>query len=309
MIVTVTMNPAIDKTVEIDTLARGCLNRIRRVECDAGGKGNNVSRTIRELRGVSMATGFLGGSSGRIIEKALRDRDIVSDFVWVEGETRTNTKIFEANGELTELNEPGPVITGEKQAELLQKLAGYAGKDTLFILSGSVPGGVDRGIYREIIQLVHRKGSRVLLDADGELFRQALEAGPDMIKPNRAELEEYAQMDYWASEEELLQIAEELAARGVGYAAVSLGKGGALFLLEGFRAKCPALSVQAHSTVGAGDAMVAALAYAWSERLDKRETVRLCMAASAGAVTTVGTKPPSRELVEELKGQVIIEEL
>lgn len=309
MIVTVTMNPAIDKTVEIDALARGSLNRISRVEYDAGGKGINVSRTIRVLGGVSIATGFLGGNNGRIIEKALRDSFIVSDFVWVEGETRTNTKIFEASGELTELNEPGPVITRERMEELLQKLAGYAGGDTLFILSGSIPQGVDPQIYGEIIRLVHKKGSLVLLDADGELFRRALEAGPDMIKPNRTELEEYARMDYWASEEELLETAKKLEAQGVSRAAVSLGKGGALFLLEGFRAKCPSLSVQAHSTVGAGDAMVAALAYAWSERLDGRETVRLCMAASAGAVTTVGTKPPSRALVEELKKQVIIEEL
>ena len=309
MIVTVTMNPAIDKTVEVDTLARGSLNRIKRVEYDAGGKGINVSRTIRELGGVSMATGFLGGNNGRIIEKALRSRDIVSDFVWVEGETRTNTKIFEASGELTELNEPGPVISREKLEELLQKLTGYAGGDTLFILSGSIPRGVDTDIYGEIIRLVHKKGSRVLLDADGELFRRALEAGPDMIKPNRAELEEYAGIDYWASEEELLQIAERLAAQGMSHGAVSLGKGGALFLLGDFRAKCPSLSVQAHSTVGAGDAMVAALAYAWSERLDGRETVRLCMAASAGAVTTIGTKPPAKALIEELKEQVMIEEL
>lgn len=309
MIITVTMNPAIDKTVEIESLKPGGLNRITRVEYDAGGKGINVSKTIHELGGVSIATGFLGGNNGKTIENVLNEKGIRNDFIWVDGETRTNTKVFEKNGEVTELNEPGPKIGEEETAELIKKLEGYAGEDTLFVFSGSIPRGVEKSIYAELTRKLHAKGASILLDADGELFRLAIEAGPDIIKPNRVELEGYAGIDYRASTEELLKITRGLVEKGIKTAAVSMGQSGALFVLPGYEVKCPALTVKAHSTVGAGDAMVAALAYSWDQKLGQEETVRLSIAASAGAVTTIGTKPPARELVEELKEQVIIKQL
>ena len=309
MIVTVTMNPAIDKTVEITKLICGGLNRIQRVEYDAGGKGINVSKTIHELGGESIATGFLGGNNGKTIANVLQGKGIRCDFVWVEGETRTNTKVFEDSGELTELNEPGPVITAENLANLKEKLLEMAGKDTLFVFAGSIPAGVDKGIYAELISLLKKKGAAVLLDADGETFRKAAESGPNIMKPNSAELAEYAGIDYRASEKELTEIAEDFQAKGVESIVISMGAAGALFLLGDYRVKCPALSVKAHSPVGAGDAMVAALAYAWDNKLGNEETVKLCMAVSAGAVTTIGTKPPSKEVVDILLKQVKIEEL
>lgn len=300
MIVTVTMNPAIDKTVDIDRLERGDLNRIKRVEMDAGGKGINVSKTIKELGGDSIATGFVGGNSGKIIKSVLKQCAIMTDFVEVRGETRTNLKVVEKTGEVTELNEPGPKAEKEQLMELIRKLEGYAAPGTLIVLAGSVPEGVPKDIYGVITEAVHKKGARVLLDADGELFAQSLKACPDMLKPNRSELEQYFQMDYRASENELAQLGARLLDRGAAMAAISLGQMGALFLTKESGYKCPGLTVKAHSTVGAGDAMVAAMAYSWNEKLPFEETIRLCMGASAGAVTTIGTKPPQRKLVDEL---------
>ena len=190
--------------------------------------------------------------------------------------------------------------------KLLEKLEEYAGKDTLFVLSGSIPDGVPKDIYARITRRVHEKGSRVLVDADGELFRIALEARPDMIKPNRVELEELFGLAADACDEELWKAARSLQNQGIETIAVSMGKEGAMFFIGEYQAKCPALSVKIHSTVGAGDAMVAALAYAWEQKNGKEEMVRMCMAVSAGAVMTVGTKPPSAELVETLKKQVVI---
>lgn len=307
MIVTVTMNPAIDKTIEIDELHRGGLNRIKKVEYDAGGKGINVSKTIHELGGESTAVGFLGGNAGKTIENVLRSKEIACDFIWVEGETRTNTKVFEEKGGVTELNEPGPVISEEQMEALLQKLEGYAGTDTLIVLSGSVPAGVDKGIYGTITERVHKKGSKVLLDADGELFRKSLASKPDIMKPNREELAEFAGVSEDISAEELIQIAEKFQANGTETVAVSMGKSGAMMFQGDYKVKCPAVPVKAHSTVGAGDAMVAGLAYSWDKGLSQEDTVRLCMAVSAGAVTTIGTKPPTRALVDELIPQVTIE--
>ena len=201
------------------------------------------------------------------------------------------------------------MISDGQIGQLMEKLEGYANAQTLFILAGSIPNGVDKGIYGEITRRVHAHGAKVLLDADGELFRNALDAGPDMIKPNRVELEEYAGFDYRASVEELLETAKRLKGKGIGTVAVSMGKSGAMFVRDGYEVKCPALTVRAHSTVGAGDAMVAALAYAWDQQLDNEQTVRMCIATSAGAVTTIGTKPPTRALVDELMEQVVIEKI
>lgn len=309
MIVTVTMNPAIDRTVEIDCLERGGLNRISHVEIDAGGKGINVSKTIHELGGQSIAVGFIAGSAGKMIRNVLDERQIEHDFIEVSGETRTNTKVFEKTGELTELNEPGPVVKEKDVQALLGKMESYANPDTLFVLAGSVPRGVKKDIYRKIIELAHGKGAKILLDADGEFLTNALDAGPDMIKPNKVEIEQYAGMEYIASEQELKSVAEKLMEKGITAVAVSMGKSGAMFLWKDYKVKCPGLKVKAHSAVGAGDAMVAALSYSWSEGLSQEDTVKMCMAVSAGAVTTVGTKPPSKETVETLLKQVVIEKL
>ena len=298
MIITVTMNPAIDKTVEIEQLVPNGLNRIQKVEYDAGGKGINVSKTIHELGGESLAMGFLGGNAGKTIENVLTSWNIQHDFIWVEGETRTNTKVFEKSGGVTELNEPGPVINEAQVEELIQKICEHTDKETLVVLAGSIPAGVDKNIYAAITESVHEKGGSVLMDADGELFR---------IKPNQVELEEYIGADYRLSMGELKALAEKFQNNGIKTVAISMGKGGAMIVRDKFVARCPALSVKAHSTVGAGDAMVAALAYSWDKKLGDEETVRLCMATSAGAVTTVGTKPPARAVVDELIPQVEME--
>ncbi|WP_349671941.1 1-phosphofructokinase [Lacrimispora sp.] len=309
MIVTVTMNPAIDKTVDIGKFERGDLNRIKRVEIDAGGKGINVSKTIRELGGESIATGFVGGTSGTIIRQVLTDLGIRDDFVDVKGETRTNLKVVEETGEVTELNEPGPEVSKEQLNDLLNKLEGYANPDTLFVLAGSIPAGIQTDIYRKITEQVHQKGAKVLLDADGVLFSESLKGKPDMLKPNRSELERYYQMDYRASEQELVSMGEKLLDQGVSMAAISLGQMGAIFLTDKKRYRCPGLRVKAHSTVGAGDALVAAMAYSWDEKLPLETCIRLCMGASAGAVTSIGTKPPKRSLVDELMERVELLEI
>ena len=306
MIITVTMNPAIDKTVEIEKFVCRGLNRIRKVEYDVGGKGINVSKTIYELGGQSIATGFLGGNNGQIIDKALKDYGITSDFVWVSGETRTNTKVVEDDGSLTELNEPGALVYEEHIQQLKEKLLGYANGETIFVFAGSIPSGVSKDIYRELICLVKEKGAYVLLDADGDAFCNALEAQPNIIKPNQVELEEYLGLKEANDISELIYAANSIRKNGVENIVVSMGKEGALFLLGDYEVLCEGLTVKVSSTVGAGDAMVAAFAYAWDNKLSKEETVKLCMATSAGAVTTTGTKPPSKELIDELMKQVTI---
>lgn len=306
MIVTVTMNPAIDKTAYISDFEHGGLNRLANLIIDAGGKGINVSKTIKKLGGNTIATGFLGGSSGLIIENVLNEYGIESDFIKVKNEIRTNLKVVEQNGYVTELNEPGPLISDDELQKLLIKLESYAGSGTLFVLAGSIPNGVDKNIYNKIINMVKLKGSKVFLDADGELFVNSLDAKPDIIKPNRSELEQYFNIDYRTSEKELIEMADKLIEKGIGTVVVSMGQMGALFLTKDFKIKCPGINVKANSTVGAGDAMVAALSYGLDKNYDFEKCISLAMATSAGSVTTAGTKPPERELVNELLNKVEI---
>lgn len=304
MIITITMNPAIDKTVDIEEFHYGGLNRITSVVLDPGGKGINVSKTIKHLGGKTLATGFLGGNGGAIIATGLKELDIESDFIYVDGETRTNTKVFDVRGNVTELNEPGPVIKTKEIEELMIKLESLANEETLFVLAGSIPAGVDKTIYASIIEKVKKKGAKVFLDADGELFVKALEAKPDYIKPNKHELEQYFKFEGDATEDDLVQMGRKLQAKGIGTVAISLGSEGALFVLPNEAIKIPGLKVEAHSTVGAGDAMVAALSYGIDLNLPMEECIKMGVATSAGAVTTIGTKPPTKELVETLKQQV-----
>lgn len=305
MIITVTMNPAIDKTIELNTFVHGDLNRIQKVILDAGGKGINVSKTIRALGGESLATGFLGGRNGDYIQEVLRKFSIKTDFVKIEEETRVNTKIAETTGLVTELNEKGPVIDLQAMSELLMKLMNCLKTDSLLVLSGSVPLGVPKSIYRLLTELAHEMGAKVLVDADGDLFAEALSAKPDIVKPNQSELEKYFgyAMD---SDEKIVEAGKKLLEKGVKIVIISLGAEGAYFIDKEHTLYSPALSVQVNSTVGAGDAMVAAFSYGVDQGLSFEETAKLAMATSVGAVTTVGTKPPTIEVVKGLLDQVTV---
>lgn len=300
MIITVTMNPALDKTVEMDTFFYGGLNRIQLPVVDVGGKGINVSKTIKALGGKTLATGFLGKEGSDKILDILQREGIEQDFVLTEGITRTNMKIMEQDGTLTEINEPGMSVPSEKVQELLAKLESYASKDTVFVLAGSIPEGVDTGIYARITHMVKSKGAEVFVDADGALFRESIEAVPTMLKPNQTELAEYCGLSENISEEQLITCGKQLIEKGVKYLAISRGSKGALFLTKNQIVRCSGIPVEVHSTVGAGDAMVAALVYAKDTGKSWEEAIKLAMAASAGAVTTKGTNPPSGKQVEEL---------
>jgi 1-phosphofructokinase len=304
MIITVTMNPAIDKTVDLEHMVQGGLNRVKNVIIDAGGKGINVSKTIKELGGETIATGFVGGSGGMLIKKVLQDLGIRSDFVEIKNEVRTNLKVVEEDGNVTEFNEPGPQVTQEELEALTQKLLSYANEEALFVLAGSIPNGINKTIYQTLTYKLKEKGAKVFVDADGELFIQSLEAGPDIIKPNRHELEEYYHKDYRVDQTELIEMGQSLLEKGIGMIAISLGQMGALFITKDKVLRCPGLKVEAHSTVGAGDAMVAALSFSYHQGLPLEECAKLGIATSAGAVTTKGTKPPKRELVDALLKEV-----
>jgi 1-phosphofructokinase len=315
MIVTVTLNPAIDKTAELDDLSPGELNRLRSVVTDVGGKGVNVSKTVAALGETSVAIGFAGGAPGDEIVRFLERGGIKADFVKVEGTTRTNLKVLDRGTRLTELNEPGVTVTPRELSALVEKFSVYAGPSAVFVLSGSLPGGVDAEFYARAIRTVHSAGALAFLDADGEAFKAAVEEAPDLIKPNRHELAEYFNKFGKLGKNENLGLREleelclKMRAKGVKKIALSMGADGAMFV-NGKNEKnenslyAPSVPVEVRSSVGAGDSMMAALAFAAERRMSWEDAAALSVAVSAGAVTTVGTKPPERKLVDELLKQV-----
>ncbi|MGX8835346.1 1-phosphofructokinase [Amedibacillus sp. YH-ame6] len=306
MIITVTFNPAIDKTAEVDTLHVGGLNRLCNVRMDAGGKGVNVSKTIQALGGKTLCTGFLAGNSGEYIQSILQDMQIESDFVWVEGATRTNLKVLDDQRELTELNEAGPYIQGEQIQALMDKILSLCDETTLVVLSGNVSPGVEKSIYRDMIYKIKEKKASVILDADGELFKEGIQAHPMIIKPNKYELALHFGMDKNFTNQDIIQKAKGLLNEETKLVVVSMGGEGSIFLSKDGVYLANALSIQAHSSVGAGDAMVAAIAYASEQGYALEDLIRLAVATSAGAVMTEGTNPASKEVVENLMKQVQI---
>ncbi|GHV80225.1 phosphofructokinase [Spirochaetia bacterium] len=315
MIITVTLNPALDKTARCDVLRPNALNRLRDVSIDAGGKGVNVSAMIRVLGGNSIATGFAGGGAGEELIAGLAGKGLEHDFVRIASVTRTNLKVINDAGNVTELNEPGPEITGEEFAALEKKLAAFGTKGNTFILSGSLPRGIKSDAYKKLCGTLRQNGAEVFLDADGEALELALDAGPDAVpcflKPNRYELLKLfgIQDGSEITEAVLSPLCVKLLDKGVSLVCLSLGHEGALFVSrEGIR-RSPALPVTVKSTVGAGDSMVGALVYGFENGLPQEHCFALAMAASAGACTTEGTNPPSRFLVDELLQQVCVQKI
>ena len=175
MIITVTLNPAIDKTLEVDNCTINSINRVSSIKIDAGGKGINVSKVIKSLKGESIALGALAGSTGEFIKSYLDDEKIKNDFVFVGGETRTNIKIVDkVKNTNTDINEPGNSISEEEINRIKEKVFNDIKEDDILVLSGSVPQGVEKNIYEVWIKDAKKLGVKTILDANGELLKKGL---------------------------------------------------------------------------------------------------------------------------------------
>lgn len=287
MIITVTLNPALDKTLEVQGFAKGKLNRVENISTAPGGKGINVSIKLKELGEPNVAIGFFGGSAGFSIAGNLNLNGVRTEQVIVQGETRTNMKIVSGN-ELTEINEPGPKVNENDLERLNAAIEKYAVPGNIFVFSGSVPMGVDDKIYYRLINMVKAKGAIAILDADGDVFREGMKAVPYAIKPNIHELFEYRNEEFGGTIPEdymdyVVEYSSDFIKAGVKLVCVSLGPDGAYFTDGVNNMFAPPLDAdEIHRNVGDGDSMVAALAYSIAHGLDFDQTTELAMKAAAG---------------------------
>jgi len=311
MFISVNMNPAVDKTIKLDELKPGMLNRIISQSVTAGGKGINVANDICAMGGEVVLTGIMGCQNTDILDQCLSDlerKGVKVDFYRVNGRNRTNIKLIEESGRLTEINEPGFAVSGMDVNNFTNKLLSYAEEGNTFIITGSVPLGVDSDYYGFLTRVLKEKGATVIIDADGPILKRALDSKPSIIKPNEFELLNYFG-DKNLSEKLLISRAKELNDAGVELVIVSRGSKGSIFVTKDSVTKCNAVPVEYSSSVGAGDAMIAAAAYCDGCEDDYEELIKKCVAASAHTVTLSTPYFTDAAPINELKDLVILTEI
>lgn len=255
MIYTITLNPCIDYTVNINEWVRGRVNRTKKEACYVGGKGINVSIVLKNLGNPTVAMGFVGGFTGREIERLLTEKHgVTTDFVNIEGNSRINVKVM--SGDETQFNGAGPYISKDAIAEFMKKLDVLERGDYL-VMAGSIPSCMSQDTYEEIMEYLKDKGVNFVVDATKELLLKTLKHKPFLIKPNNHELEElfgvklngFDDTYYYAGK------LREMGARNV---IVSLGKYGAILVSEnGDKLYIQAPDGDVIDTVGSGDSVVA----------------------------------------------------
>ncbi|MGI6384405.1 MAG: 1-phosphofructokinase [bacterium] len=309
MILTVTLNPALDKTLLIDSLKVHDTNRIRSLEIDPGGKGINVSRLLKELGISTVASGFIGGDAGRYIESCLHRQAVRTEFVEIKGVTRTNIAVVEKEIEAppTTFNETGPDISAVELEELERRLSTLMHEADMVAIGGSLPPGVPNETYARFIRLAADCRAMTVLDAEGTPFNLGVEAGPTMIKPNLREAERITGRRL-KSESDILLAARELQRRGVKIVVISMGARGAIAVDDkAWKATPP--RVESFSTIGSGDSMIAGILYGLMRGETFAEALSWGSAAGAATAATPGTAVGSLEDIRKLKPAVKVEQL
>jgi 1-phosphofructokinase len=256
MIVTLTLNPSLDRTIEVDRLVRGTMTRATSARLDPGGKGVNVSRALLANRVPSVAVVTVGGADGDQLVRLLEADGIPLRAVGVAGRTRSNVTIAEPDGVVTKLNEPGEPLSRAELDAVADAVLGETETASWVVTCGSLPPGVPTGIYARLCEFFTSAGVLVAVDASGPALLAALEAKPALIKPNREELAEAVGRPV-DSIGAAIEAAEQLRDRGAGSVLASLGADGAVLVEDEGVTIGEAPIAEARSTVGAGDALLA----------------------------------------------------
>lgn len=308
MIYTITLNPALDRTLWIQKVRDDVSNRILEEKSFAGGKSVDVSKVLKNLGVDNIALGFVGGFAGRELEGRLLNEGIETDFVRVSGETRTNIIIHETGtGKQLAFNARGPEIKPDELMQFIEQLEKLPCGDVVAI-GGSIPLGVSPEIYRKIISLVKKCQAKVVLDVDGEALRQGIKALPNVIKPNIHELSELAGRELKGFDD-VVRAARSINQQGVEIVLVSMGAKGILLVSDGQQYLAVPPSVNVESTIGAGDSSVAGFVSGLVQGKDLKQC--LIYAVAAGTATTLrqGTALCQKDDFERIVPQVKLSDL
>jgi 1-phosphofructokinase family hexose kinase len=304
MIYTVTLNPALDRELVVPAIQFDSVLRAQDCRLDWGGKGFNVSRMLNALGAESTALGFAGGKAGEMLRDGLEALSIRTDFVWVNGETRTNISIVAADTrQYIKVNEPGPTIPVTKFEQMLSKVHGLAQPGDWWVLSGSLPPGVPSDGYAQLIELLHSAQAHAILDCDGEALRSGCAARPFLIKPNDVEAGKLTGREV-DTPEAALYAARSIVEIGPEQVIISMGKSGAMLVNQNGAWQIHSPRVEARNPIGAGDSLVGGTVWGLAQGFPILEA--LCWGAACGAATASldGTAVGSRQSVESLRSEV-----
>ncbi len=307
MILTVTLNPVLDRVVEIPDFRVGKVNRVEKERIRvAGGKGINVSRVAKILGEPTLATGWLGGRTAGFIKERLKKEGIASDFVSIAGESRLNLTILDpVIPSQTHLVEKGPRIFPSEIKKLEEKVGDLVRKARVVVFSGSVPPGVSENIYNSLIRLVYREKENIIpiLDTRGEPLKQGLQGKPFMLKPNKEEMENLMGKSL-ESEADLIRQVRALVEKYVQLVVVSRGKDKVMVMEKESLLMVSPPEINSLNTIGAGDALVGGFAVGLSRGLSLKEMSTLAVACAAASAEEGREKPLSLKRINKLKDKI-----
>lgn len=304
-ILSLTLNPALDLTVSLDTLQPGAVNRSQGLSSHAAGKGLNVAQVLADLGHKVTVSGFLGAANAAPFEALFARRGFVDAFVRVPGETRSNIKLAERSGRITDLNGPGPQTLASHHAELLERLQQIAAGHDAIVVAGSLPQGVSSEWFVALLRRLKALGLPLALDSSGSALRAGLAVAPWLIKPNAEELAEACDLPD-AARATVEQAALRLRAQGVEHVLLSRGAEGVSWFGPGIALQAQPPSVAVVSTVGAGDSLLAATVHGLLSGWPAERTLRLATAIAAQAVTQLGFGIHDREQLARLEAGVVV---
>jgi 1-phosphofructokinase family hexose kinase len=306
MIVTVTLNPSLDRTLSVPQLIPGALHRARLLRVDLGGKGINVSRALQILGLPSRIVGFAGGQTGRTLQVGLQAQAFAVSFIEVPGEIRQNiTLLDESTGQYTKINEPGPAIGSQHVAALEELLERTVQSGDLWAFCGSLPPGAPPDLYARLITRVHAKGALAFLDASHAPLRAGLRAGPYALKINSEEAGELLGRPL-ESAQALLLAARQLQTHGTRLVMITHAAQGLILATPTGVVFAAPPTVTTLSPVGAGDATLAGLLWAVTDRSDLAATSRRAAACGAAAAMQSGTALGDLPLIQSLLPKITI---
>lgn len=309
MIITLTLNPALDKTLVLDSLAVGRVNRVSTMRSDPGGKGLVVAKTLNALGEDVLAIGIIGGETGANIARMLEQSGIRYDFVNSEVDTRVNIKLVDlSENSYTEINEPGNPIPLSCVEEATEKMLSKVKEGDIVVLSGSIPEGCPHDCYARLVPFIHDKGAKVYIDCDGKSLEAAANTDADFLKPNKFELAKLCNCD---PEDDIacLQHARRLVKNGIKSILLSLGSYGAIYVDKERTIRALGLKVPIVGRSGAGDALVAGMARGELLGLSIEDRLRLAVASAAAKIMVAGSQAPERETAEMLIPKVVLSPL
>ena len=291
MIVTVTLNAAIDRTLVVPNFLPGHRHRASVGFPSAGGKGINVARALKRLGAPVVATGLAGGRTGTLLVEELTNEGILNDFVRIRHESRTSIAVLDpTSNAYTEIYEWGPEVGDEELEILREKIVYLAQRAEFVVLAGSLPRGVDTGIYGDLVRELNRGQLLAVVDAEGEPLSQAVEAEPYLVSPNQQEAEALVGHEF-VDEEDLAAGLDEIAELGARNVIITLPTGCYALLREDrtqLRVRAVSPQMEAVSTVGAGDTLLAGFLAARVAGKSFEDAVRSAVAAGAASVLEAG---------------------